>query len=103
MLYYIQYLIITEPHYPVSHQMGHDINIKCWQQVSSLKLDDLVNDYMFNQQNGKEPVFIFFKYENDNEKNLLNNVFKNSIVESNKFNIYTNLTQLKENIIVVQL
>lgn len=43
---------------------------------------------MFNQQY-KEPVFIFFKYENDNESMLLHHVFKDSIEEatiSRKYN-----------------
>jgi len=103
MLYYIQYYFTTEPLYPVSHQIGQDIDIKCWQQVSSFKLDELVSKYMFKQLDGTQPVFVFFKFENMGEREFILEIYRNSIVELDKFNIRINMSQLKENIVVVRI
>lgn len=102
MLYYIQYYINTEQNYPVSNQIGNEILIKSWQQVMSLKTNDLIENYE-NKKIDYQPMYLFLKYENNKEKTIIENIFKRNFIPIDNFNIATNILQTTDNIIVIKL
>jgi|LauGreDrversion4_2_1035121.scaffolds.fasta_scaffold16787_8 hypothetical protein len=102
MLYYIQYYINTEQNYPVSHQIGNEILIKSWQQVISLKINDLIENYD-NKKTDYQPMYLFLKYETNKEKIIIENLFKQNLVPISNFNIATNILQTTDNIIVIKM
>lgn len=102
MLYYIQYYINTDQNYPVSHQIGNEILIKSWQQVISLKVNDLIENYE-NKKSNYQPMYLFLKYENNKEKTIMENLFKPNLVPISNFNIATNIFQTTDNIIAIKL
>lgn len=104
MLYYIKYYIFTEPKYPINHQITNDIIIDTWQQVLKLDLNYLIDSYKFKEDNYYMPYFVFFKYENQMEKDILINNFKDKIVDTNTLNICNfNKNIFIDNIIVVKV
>ena len=103
MLYYVQYYIITEKFNPVKYQMSNDICINIWQQVNKLSITDMIEDYQFkNNTSGYKPCFIFIKYENDQEKKILESIFKDDLTNINQFNVCTSIRTIIDNIHIIK-
>lgn len=102
MLYYIKYYIVTEKFNSIEYQMSNEIHIKYWQQIDSLSIDNMINEYNYKPNYSYKPCFIFIKYENEDEKNKLTYIFKDKIINIDKFNIYSGHNTIKENIIIIK-
>ncbi len=102
MLYNIQYYIDSNPNYTVKYQQCNEIIFNIWQQVpNKLEISTLIEQYIDKKDEIYVPYYIFFKYENDREKNLINTIFKDKIVDINSFNIITLRYGDISNIIVI--
>ena len=107
MFYHIKSYIITEKNYPLSNQIGNEIEINHWLQVPNTfpNINILISNYFltFPKLNNYEACFIFFKYETNKEKNILEKTFGNKIININQFNIVYNVYTNINNILVVDL
>lgn len=102
MLYHVQYYDLGNKYNPIQYQMSKSIRVKVWQQIGNLSVGDMIDNW--NDKNislGYEPCFIFIKYENLEEKEILEHNFSHAIVDTKKFNIHKTTYSNNSNIIVI--